>query len=176
MIDRKESRDCATPPVCYRQPLPGARAPQEVRRKSRAEIRPRRRKAPCCKLACARRTISPRQKIIRKPLGRWRTSQLRRLPGVHLSPRFPVVCWGPYPVKPGGWAILRTASRLDAFSASPVRTWLPGYAPGGTAHAPAVRPPRSSRTKGGASHPSRCPRRIETELSHDVLNPARVPL
>ena len=117
-----------------------------------------------------------KQGKIRKPLGRWRTSQLRWLPRVHLSPLVPVVYWGPYQGKPGGWAILGTVSRLDAFSASPVRTWLPGDAPGGTACAPAVRPPRSSRTRGGSPHPSRCPRRIETELSHDVLNPARVPL
>ena len=113
---------------------------------------------------------------VRKSLGRWRTSQLRRLRGVHLSPLIPVVYWGPYQVEPGGGAILGTVSRLDAFSASPVRTWLPGDAPGGTAYTPAVRPPRSSRTRGGSPHPSGCPRRIETELSHDVLNPARVPL
>ncbi len=113
---------------------------------------------------------------VRKSLGRWRTSQLRRLRGVHLSPLVPVVYWGPYQLKAGGWAILGSVSRLDAFSASPVRTWLPGDAPGGTAYTPAVRPPRSSRTRGGSPHPSGCPRRIETELSHDVLNPARVPL
>ena len=113
---------------------------------------------------------------VRKSLGRWRTSQLRRLRGVHLSPLIPVVYWGPYQLKAGGWAILGSVSRLDAFSASPVRTWLPGDAPGGTAYTPAVRPPRSSRTRGGSPHPSGCPRRIETELSHDVLNPARVPL
>jgi hypothetical protein len=113
---------------------------------------------------------------VRKSLGRWRTSQLRRLRGVHLSPLNPVVYWGPYQLKAGGGAILGSVSRLDAFSASPVRTWLPGDAPGGTAYTPAVRPPRSSRTRGGSPHPSGCPRRIETELSHDVLNPARVPL
>ncbi len=38
------------------------------------------------------------------------------------------------------------ASRLDAFSAYPNRTWLLSYAPGETTHAPAVRPARSSRT------------------------------
>ncbi len=67
-------------------------------------------------------------------------------------------------------------SRLDAFSGSRVRTWLPGGAAVATTGPPAVRPARSSRT--GASPPQRPdrPRRIETELSHDVLNPARVPL
>src|SRR5690606_16058513 len=41
------------------------------------------------------------------------------------------------------------ASCLDAFSAYPVRTWLPGGATGVTTGSPEVRPPRSSRTRGG---------------------------
>jgi hypothetical protein len=41
---------------------------------------------------------------------------------------------------------------------------------------PAGRPARSSRTRASPAQPSRRPHRIETELSHDVLNPARVPL
>src|SRR3954453_22650648 len=45
-----------------------------------------------------------------------------------------------------------------------------------TTGAPAVRPPRSSRTRGSPPQPPTRPWRIETELSHDVLNPARVPL
>src|SRR5437870_8415028 len=75
-----------------------------------------------------------------------------------------------------GGVILGRASRLDAVSASPVRAWLPGTALGRTTRTPAARPPRSSRTRGGAPHASTRPRRIETDLSHDVLNPARVPL
>src|SRR5918997_2581306 len=72
--------------------------------------------------------------------------------------------------------VLGRDSRLDAFSGSPVRTWLPSDAAPATTGAPAVRPPRSSRTRGSPpQHPTR-PWRIETELSHDVLNPARVPL
>jgi hypothetical protein len=72
--------------------------------------------------------------------------------------------------------VLGRDSRLDAFSSSPVRTWLPSDAARATTGAPAVRPPRSSRTRGSPpQHPTR-PWRIETELSHDVLNPARVPL
>jgi hypothetical protein len=43
--------------------------------------------------------------------------------------------------------ILGVASRLDAFSVSPFRTWLPGDAAGATAGTPGVRPSRSSRTK-----------------------------
>ena len=46
-----------------------------------------------------------------------------------------------------GYLILGRASRLDAFSVYPSRTWLPGYAIGMAAGAPAVRPARSSRTK-----------------------------
>src|SRR4028118_2232052 len=72
--------------------------------------------------------------------------------------------------------VLGRDSRLDAFSGSPVRTWLPSGAASATTGTPAVRPPRSSRTRGSPpQHPLR-PWRIETELSHDVLNPARVPL
>src|ERR671914_2673582 len=72
--------------------------------------------------------------------------------------------------------VLGRDSRLDAFSGSPVRTWLPSDAACATTGTPAVRPPRSSRTRGSPpQHPNR-PWRIETELSHDVLNPARVPL
>ena len=39
------------------------------------------------------------------------------------------------------------ASRLDAFSAYPNRTWIPGGAAGATTGKPEVRPTRSSRTK-----------------------------
>jgi len=41
---------------------------------------------------------------------------------------------------------------------------------------PAGRSARSSRTRANPTQPLRRPHRIETELSHDVLNPARVPL
>jgi hypothetical protein len=40
---------------------------------------------------------------------------------------------------------------------------------------PAGRPRRSSRTKRSSPQDTSRPSRIETELSHDVLNPARVP-
>ena len=42
------------------------------------------------------------------------------------------------------------ASRLDAFSAYPVPTWLPGGALSRTAGTPEVGPPQSSRTRGDA--------------------------
>src|SRR3989338_6020131 len=43
--------------------------------------------------------------------------------------------------------ILKTASRLDAFSVYPCRTWLPSNAPDGTTRTLEVRPSRSSRTR-----------------------------
>ena len=47
-----------------------------------------------------------------------------------------------------GNLVSERASRLDAFSAYPIPTWLPGDAPSGTAGTPAVGPPQSSRTRG----------------------------
>ena len=41
---------------------------------------------------------------------------------------------------------------------------------------PAGRPARSSRTRASPTQSPNRPHRIETELSHDVLNPARVPI
>src|SRR4051795_2168589 len=75
-----------------------------------------------------------------------------------------------------GSLVSERASRLDAFSAYPVPTWLPGGAPSGTAGTPEGGPPQSSRTRGGPSQVSKHPRQIGTDLSHDGLNPARVPL
>ena len=50
------------------------------------------------------------------------------------------------------------ASRLDAFSGYPFRTWPTSGAPGGTTGAPEVRPSRSSRTGDGSPRVS-CARR-----------------
>ena len=50
-----------------------------------------------------------------------------------------------------GYLILRGASRLDAFSVYPFRTWLPGHGFGKPTGPPAVRPSRSSRTKDSSS-------------------------
>ena len=49
--------------------------------------------------------------------------------------------------RPTGELFSGGASRLDAFSVYPVRTWLLHVAPGGTMDTPAVRPTRSSRTR-----------------------------
>ena len=49
-----------------------------------------------------------------------------------------------------GYLISGWASRLDAFSVYPFRTWLPGDAIGMTAGTPAFRPARSSRTKASS--------------------------
>src|SRR5262249_11455522 len=54
-----------------------------------------------------------------------------------------------------GSLVSERASRLDAFSAYPVPTWLPCGAVSTTAGTPAVGPPQSSRTRGDppqASH------------------------
>ena len=53
-----------------------------------------------------------------------------------------------------GGLILRSASRLDAFSGYQIRTLLPSGATGVTTGTQAVRPTRSSRTKVGASQAS----------------------
>ena len=50
-----------------------------------------------------------------------------------------------------GYLILRGASRLDAFSVYPFRTWLLGRRLGSLTDAPAARPSRSSRTKDSSS-------------------------
>ena len=52
----------------------------------------------------------------------------------------------------------------------------PAFAPGGTTGTPEVRLSGSSRTTDNPRQDSLRLREIETELSHDVLNPARVPL
>ena len=75
-----------------------------------------------------------------------------------------------------GILILWSASRLDAFSGYPFQTWLPGDASGKTTGTPGVCPSRSSRTRDRSTSRFLRPRQIGTKLSHDVLNPARVPL
>ena len=53
-----------------------------------------------------------------------------------------------------GRIISGEAWRLDAFSAYPVATWLPGGADGSTTGTPEVARPRSSRTRGRSRQPS----------------------
>ena len=77
-------------------------------------------------------------------------SQLRTLLHFHLCPIYLVVFKGSYFFRMG-YLILRGASRLDAFSVYPCQTWLPGRELSSSTGTPAVRPPRSSRTKGSSS-------------------------
>ena len=79
-----------------------------------------------------------------------RTGRLRRSPAVHSRPIDLVVFQEPSQHIAAGNLVLEGASRLDAFSAYPVPTWLPGDAPSGTAGTPEVGPPQSSRTRGDA--------------------------
>ena len=77
-------------------------------------------------------------------------SQLHALLHFHLCPIYLVVFKGSYFFRMG-YLILRGASRLDAFSVYPFRTWLPCHAAGTATGTPAVRPSRSSRTKDSSS-------------------------
>ena len=78
-------------------------------------------------------------------------SQLHTLLHFHLCPIYLVVFKGSYFFYRMGYLILRGASRLDAFSVYPFRTWLPCHAAGTATGTPAVRPSRSSRTKDSSS-------------------------
>ncbi len=70
----------------------------------------------------------------------------RRALPAHRPGRLP----GAFAARAAGNLVWEGASRLDAVSADPVPTWLPGGAPSGTAGTPAVGPPQSSRTRGDA--------------------------
>ena len=78
------------------------------------------------------------------------SSQLHTLLHFHLCPINLIVSKGTYFLIGMGDLILGGASRLDAFSVYPFRAWLPGYALGSPAGAPAARPARSSRTKASS--------------------------
>ena len=82
------------------------------------------------------------------------TGPLSVLPHLHARPIDPVFYRGPSPLKGAGDLFWRGVSRLDAFSVYPGRTWLPSGAASATAGTPEVRPPQSSRTRGGASQVS----------------------
>src|SRR6185437_7836359 len=75
------------------------------------------------------------------------TGQLHTLRCFHFRPINPVVWLGALTHGGVGDLILERASRLDAFSGYPFRTWLTSRAPGGTTGTPEVRPSRSSRTR-----------------------------
>ena len=70
---------------------------------------------------------------------------------LHPGPIYLVFCEGPYYLPGMGNLILRGASRLDAFSVYPFRTWLLSCATGVTTDSPSVRPSRSSRTRDSSS-------------------------
>ena len=74
------------------------------------------------------------------------TGQLSALLRVHARPIDPVISREPAPRRAGG-LISRRASRLDAFSVYPGRTWLPSGAASATTGTPEVRPSQSSRTR-----------------------------
>jgi len=65
---------------------------------------------------------------------------------------------------------------LRCFQRFPVPTVATQPAGRPTTAPPAGRSARSSRTRANPTQSPMRPHRIETELSHDVLNPARVPL
>jgi hypothetical protein len=79
------------------------------------------------------------------------TGWLNALRRVHLRPIQLVVYQRSYPVDPVRKLIWRRVSRLDAFSGSLHRRSLPGAATGVTTGTRALRPPRSSRTRGSPS-------------------------
>jgi hypothetical protein len=79
------------------------------------------------------------------------TRQLKASLPLHLWPIYLIFSEGSYQIVSVGDLFLRWASRLDAFSAYPLRTWGSSRAPGGTTGKPAVRPSRSSRTRDRSS-------------------------
>jgi hypothetical protein len=110
-----------------------------------------------------------------EPLGHWDRSAARVAALARAAHRPPGLGGALLPRGQGG-SISGRASRLDAVSAYHGRTTATRLCPW-----------RDNRCTGGPSAPvlsywgrapsiPRRPRRIETELSHDVLNPARVPL
>ena len=79
------------------------------------------------------------------------TGQLHALLRFHLQPINVVVFNGALGPEGQGDLILRSASRLDAFSGYPIQPWLPGNALGRTTGTPEGCSTRSSRTKVNAS-------------------------
>ena len=78
------------------------------------------------------------------------SSSLKRSRALHVYPIKVMVYHRAYSVNLMGDIILGHASHLDAFSGYHCRTWLPSDASGETTGTPAVRPPRSSRTRGSS--------------------------
>jgi hypothetical protein len=104
------------------------------------------------------------------------TGWLSALLRVHLRPIKQVVFLRPYPVNPVRGLVLEGASRLDAFSAYPGPTWLPSICLWRDNWNTLGRSTAVFSYWRQLSSDLLHPRRIGTELSYDVLNPARVPL
>ena len=105
------------------------------------------------------------------------TGGLSASPRLHPRPIDQVFSLAPSRPSGGlGRLISGRASRLDAFSGYPFRTWLPGACRWRDNRY--TRGPSTSVLSYWRQSPSGVLRlwQIETELSHDVLNPARVPL
>jgi hypothetical protein len=78
------------------------------------------------------------------------TGWLKTLLSLHLRPIKLVVFQRSYFLIEMGSLILRSVSHLDAFSGYQLRSLLLGYATGVTTDSQALRPPRSSRTRGSS--------------------------
>jgi hypothetical protein len=129
-------------------PFPDTHASRAKLRDPLFEERDRRsRRFECAVKRCERR--KPSRTTIRG-------GRLSTLPCVHARPSNPVICRGSCVVRlrtRRGTLILGSASRVDAFSASPCWTWLSGSGGGPPTGPPAVQPLRSSRT--GSDSPQR---------------------
>ncbi len=99
------------------------------------------------------------------------TPRLNALLHLHLEPIKPVIYWRTH-----GFLILRYASHLRCFQCLSSRNIATRRCSFGTTGTPGIPSSRSSRTKEESFQESRRLHWIESELSHDVLNPARVPL
>ena len=101
--------------------------------------------------------------------------------GLHPHPINPVFYGSPprpggeFPAEPSGRLFSGRASRLDAFSGYPLRRGCPAL-PARTTGTLEAAAPRSSRTEGTFPSGGQHPRQVETDLSHDGLNPSHVPL
>src|SRR5262249_15442745 len=101
------------------------------------------------------------------------TGQLRPLRGLHFRPINPVVWLGALPPGGVGGLILRRASPFDGFSGYLLPASATSRAPRGSTGPTSV---RVLSYWGQLLSSLLRAQRIGTELSHDVLNPARVPL
>ena len=130
----RSSRSCLTLPP--HTPLPGVVAAHAARH-TRARSH---RHSPEC----------PRPRSTRSKPSTFSTGPLQMLPPFHLRPIQLVVSQRSYSLLGMGCLIFGCVSHLDAFSGSRLQSWLPGSALGSATGTPALRPPRSSRTRGSA--------------------------